>query len=356
MPAGAKSPGRFEGVGTTMRGWASLAIAGGLALFAAVSPASAQSRAQFIERFLGESLERLTGTGPNKPAARPKAVQPAHAPLLSVPLPRLRPDTAALGFLPDATSATVAVPIEEMARPVSEEPAHVEDSGVETGGIAVPMPRLRARVAAATAAALADIPPNADAPPLVPLSELVEPPPAAQSTCGISLAMLGVSAAPLEEVDGSGACGMDAPVEVASLSGGGIDLSGETIIECRLAETFARWMDETVNPIAATMLNGKVTGLRVAASYACRGRNNVEGAKLSEHGKGNAIDISAFEIDGKWLAVGKTAGVEQEFVQAVRHSACGPFKTVLGPGSDAYHSDHLHLDLAERRNGGTYCR
>lgn len=333
-----------QGLWRRMRGVASIAIAGGLVL-AAVVPAAAQSRAQFIERFLGESLERLTGTGPSRTQpqteVRPKNVQPADTPLLAVPLPHLRPDDgpspdAPLGFLPDAASETVVVPTEDLV---------------------VPMPRLRMRGAAEAAAAeLAAVPPDLTKASPVPLSELIEPPPAAQSTCGVSLAMLGVNATPLAELDGSGACGINAPVEVASLDGGGIGLSGETIIECRLAETFARWMDETVEPLAGTMLNGKVTGLRIAASYACRGRNNVAGARLSEHGKGNAIDISAFEIDGKWLTVGKTNGVEQDFVEAVRHSACGPFKTVLGPGSDAYHSDHLHLDLAERRNGGTYCR
>ena len=322
-----------------MRRWASAAIAAGM-LCGSIAPGAAQTPAQFIERFLDQGLERLTNPGATKPARKPKSVQPAYTPLLAVPLPHLRPDAAAaeaaLGFVPDAAVETVVVPTEDLP---------------------MPMPRLRERSPADTAAAaLAAVPPDPDAAPLVPLSELIEPPPAAQSTCGISLAMLGVEASPLEEVDGNGACGMDAPVEVASLEGGAIDLSGETIIECRLAEAFAVWMDETVTPLAETMLNGRVTGLRIAASYACRGRNNVAGATLSEHGKGNAIDISAFAIDGKWLAIGKTSGVEEDFVQAARHSACGPFKTVLGPGSDAYHSDHLHLDLAERRNASTYCR
>ena len=325
-----------------MRGWGAIAIAAGVVISAA-APAAAQTPAQFVERFLGENLERLTGTGPStsRPAAKPKTVQPADTPLLAVPLPHLRPEgeapEAALGFLPDAATETVVVPTEDLA---------------------VPMPRLRTRSAAEAAAAeLAAIPPDPKAPPLLPLSELTEPPPAAQSTCGISLAMLGVIATPLQEVDGSGACGMTAPVEVASLDGGAIDISGEAVVNCHLAETFARWMDDTVDPLARKILKGQVTGVRVAAGYACRGRNNIAGARLSEHGKGNAIDIAAFEIDGEtWVAVGKADGAGREFLQAVRKSACGPFKTVLGPGSDAYHSDHLHLDLAQRRNGSTYCR
>jgi len=30
--------------------------------------------------------------------------------------------------------------------------------------------------------------------------------------------------------------------------------------------------------------------------------------------------------------------------------------TVLGPGSDGYHEEHIHLDLAERHNGYRICQ
>lgn len=46
----------------------------------------------------------------------------------------------------------------------------------------------------------------------------------------------------------------------------------------------------------------------------------------------------------------------QAFLDAVRSAACGPFKTVLGPGTDADHATHFHFDMAARRNGATYCR
>lgn len=37
-----------------------------------------------------------------------------------------------------------------------------------------------------------------------------------------------------------------------------------------------------------------------------------------------------------------------------RKGACGTFNTVLGPGSDRFHRDHLHFDTARGR--GPYCR
>ena len=40
----------------------------------------------------------------------------------------------------------------------------------------------------------------------------------------------------------------------------------------------------------------------------------------------------------------------------VLRSVCSRFSTVLGPGSDGYHEDHIHLDLMERRNNYRICQ
>jgi hypothetical protein len=193
------------------------------------------------------------------------------------------------------------------------------------------------------------------------VAPLAKPPPAARSTCGISLAKLGVEAKPIAPIS-EGVCGIPEPVAVAALDGGAIDLTAKAIIGCQLAETFANWLEDDVQPAARELLGGDVVGLRVAASYACRTRNGVPGAKLSEHAHGNAIDISAFNVAGRgWIEVGGIHGLgEARFLGTIRKSACGPFKTVLGPGSDANHSNHFHLDLAQRskrgRSRGLYCQ
>ena len=119
-------------------------------------------------------------------------------------------------------------------------------------------------------------------------------------------------------------------------------------------------MRDEVQPTAERTLHGRVTGIRVAASYACRTRNSIPGAKLSEHAHGNAIDISAFEVSGVgWVDVGHThrSSPRSRFLADVRKSACGPFTTVLGPGSDSYHSTHFHLDVIRRGKNGSslYC-
>lgn len=320
-----------------MRGLVALALTAGVAWSAAL-PAAAQNPAEMVQRLLQPKLEELGLIDKPATAPAPETTQPADTPLLAVPLPHLRPGDAPpspetpLGFLPDPTE-TIVVPTDDLP----------------------PMPRLRERIADDPSAALAAVPPDPSAAPLVPLDELAKPPPAAQSTCGVSLAMLGVTATPLDPVD-KGACGMTAPVEVAALDGGAVDINGEAVVNCSMAEAFATFMDGTVGPIADRLLKAPVTGIRVAAGYNCRSRNNIPGAQLSEHATGNAIDIAAFEVEGLWITVGKAEGEDGEFLAAVRKAACGPFKTVLGPGSDAYHGDHFHLDLAHRRNGSEYCR
>jgi hypothetical protein len=194
-----------------------------------------------------------------------------------------------------------------------------------------------------------------------PLPPLVKPPPAAQSTCGSALAKLGVEAKPITPIH-EGACGVSEPVAVAALGGGAIDLTTKAIVGCQLAEAFANWLEDDVQPAARELLGGEVVGMRVAASYVCRTRNGVAGAKLSEHARGNAIDISAFDVAGRgWFEVGGIHGLaEVRFLRRIRKSACGPFKTVLGPGSDASHSNHFHFDLAQRNSRGPsrglYCR
>ena len=103
-----------------------------------------------------------------------------------------------------------------------------------------------------------------------------------------------------------------------------------------------------VAPAALTYLGSELKGLRIASSFQCRRRNNLSSGKISEHAKGNAIDISAFRLaDGRTVTVAdgwKAQGTEKEFLLHVRKAACDRFLTVLSPEGDGYHQDHLHLD------------
>jgi hypothetical protein len=141
---------------------------------------------------------------------------------------------------------------------------------------------------------------------------------------------------------------------------GSVNFSQPATLNCGMAEPLRGWIEDTVQPAAQRTFGESVVGVDVAASYACRPRNNQRGAKMSEHGYGNAIDIAAFTLEsGRKVTVldgWRGSGDEQKFLHHVHGEACGEFHTVLGPKADRNHRDHIHLDLQNRRSGSTYCR
>ncbi len=150
-------------------------------------------------------------------------------------------------------------------------------------------------------------------------------------------------------------CGVAQPIKVRAVAG--IPLSTEAIMDCTTAKAMARWVDNGVLP-AFKSYKGGVTGINVAAHYSCRTRNNQPGAKISEHGKGRAVDVSGFKMgDGSTVTVlnGWNAKGDGRRLRKVHKAACGPFGTVLGPDADRYHKDHFHFDTAQYRSG-SYCR
>ena len=103
-------------------------------------------------------------------------------------------------------------------------------------------------------------------------------------------------------------------------------------------------------------LGSTISDLDNFDSFECRGRNRVVGAQLSEHGRANALDVRAFKLaNGRSISLTDRT-VPRELRETVLHSVCARFSTVLGPGSDWYHEDHIHLDLMERRNNYRICQ
>lgn len=120
---------------------------------------------------------------------------------------------------------------------------------------------------------------------------------------------------------------------------------------------FHRWIEEGAKP-ALEGKGGGLAALQVAAHYACRTRNNQPGGRISEHGRGRAIDISAFVLqNGQRITVlhGWRSAQNGTALREMHRAACGPFGTVLGPNSDRFHQDHFHFDTARYRSG-PYCR
>ena len=169
------------------------------------------------------------------------------------------------------------------------------------------------------------------------------------SVCGLP-GVKGATLAPITaKVSG---CGVAEPVKVTEVAG--IRLSQAAIMDCTTAAALHTWVERGVKP---NFRKTPVVELKVAGHYVCRTRNHKKGAKISEHGKGRAIDISGFTLaNGKTISILKGwRGDYGKAIRAAHKAACGPFGTTLGPGSDGYHEDHLHFDTARYRKGA-YCR
>ncbi|MGO9702382.1 MAG: extensin family protein [Xanthobacteraceae bacterium] len=127
-------------------------------------------------------------------------------------------------------------------------------------------------------------------------------------------------------------------------------------LRCAMAEQVARWVREDVAPAAQAIAGAVLRRLDNLDSYECRSQNRIRGARLSEHGRANAFDVGAFRVaDGRVLGL-TDIKVAKTWREALRTSACARFATVLGPGSDGYHEEHVHLDLAEHHNGFKMCQ
>lgn len=304
-----------------------------------------------------------------QPATAAEAIE-----ILVVPTPRLRPAAVAsrqdpeplalmhpdegrkvLSYPPEepVQAATITAPAPE-PEPTVADPAPTERVGRLNEPVAPELPD-------AADDSLAEIPlPRPRGTPPPPGTRVAslpsDPEKLTGGSCKARLTSIGAVAVTAPRIS-QGACGIQQPIKVSGL-GDGVTLTQTATLNCETAEALADFTREVIDPAARQYLNGRLTGLRIAASYSCRSRNSVKGARLSEHASGNAVDISAFRIDGVgWVVVGQAKNLgARRFMAAVRKAACGPFKTVLGPGSDGYHKDHLHFDLAKRRNGSTYCR
>ncbi len=156
------------------------------------------------------------------------------------------------------------------------------------------------------------------------------------------------------ESDASG-CALPWPVTVSGL-GAGIALDPPATLNCETAEATARFAQQVVAGETRAAFSVDLKSVRQVSGYVCRPRAGLE--KLSEHAFGNAIDFGAFVLeDGREIAVARSENLStSRFLARVRQAACGPFTTVLGPGTDEAHADHFHFDLAPRRPGSTYCR
>jgi hypothetical protein len=184
------------------------------------------------------------------------------------------------------------------------------------------------------------------------------PPPPARFACRADLRKLGVKfeeRAPL--FDRAAGCSVPNPIAVSALSSS-VKIGPKAVMNCALADELAHFIKETASPLAEKIFGSPIVSIRQASAYVCRDRHGT--SRISEHAFGNAVDIAEFVLeDGAAIEVkdyGDSDPKRTAFLNGVRKAACGPFRTVLGPGADADHSLHFHFDLEPRKSKSAFCQ
>lgn len=166
---------------------------------------------------------------------------------------------------------------------------------------------------------------------------------------------------PARQIDGPGICGLEYPFKVGALLDGRVRLNSAYTLGCPMIAQLNAWVSEIVQPAARARFGEEVAGIAAMGAYSCRTINNQPGGRISEHAFGNAIDIGGFRLaDGREISIvqdwWRGDAQTRAFLQDVHAGACGHFTTVLGPGSNLFHYNHIHLDLALHGNSASGLR
>ena len=158
----------------------------------------------------------------------------------------------------------------------------------------------------------------------------------------------------LSAISGPGICGAEHPFKVSAFAGGTVSLNSDATLDCPMLSALEQWITETVQPAAQARYGQAVVQVQTMGSYGCRSINHQAGARLSEHAFANALDIGGFRLaDGREINVQhgwRGDPADSAFLHDVQAGACAIFTTVLAPGSDAHHYNHIHADLAQHGN------
>lgn len=155
-----------------------------------------------------------------------------------------------------------------------------------------------------------------------------------------------------------GSCSIADAVELLSVDTGvdRIEFQQKPVMACDFAALLGRWTGEIAGPVIAAYTGQQLGAVVTGPGIVCRNRVGGANTKISEHAKGNAIDVTAFRLSGKRSVRigGELSGSEKQALTALRTSACGYFTTVLGPGANSAHNHHFHFDFAKRGKSYNY--
>ncbi len=174
------------------------------------------------------------------------------------------------------------------------------------------------------------------------------------SACLLNLNRIAVASPAPQPEAADPACRIPQPVTLKSTKGPfPVSFASGLTLDCSFALKTADFVANILQPLARHHVGAPISQLRSGEGFVCRRRNNAKSGKLSEHAFGGALDIVGFDFAGKSrLDIGPPRLMNPEqaaFFKAARLASCGTFTTVLGPGTNAAHARHLHLDLARSK-------
>jgi hypothetical protein len=293
-----------------------------------------------------------------EPAAARRHSQNLWGDLFGEPRPRPRRAAAIPPSIPLPKSRPADAPVIEPERPVAAKPAPAATDKVAERATP-PLPKPRPADAPVTEpegpAAAKPAPAAADKPAEQASSPPVPPPP---SACRLALTDAIAIAPSIPDIKGPGECGAEDVVRLEAVvlpDKRRVSIKPAAILRCAMATEIANWIRTDMAPLAAS-LGTVISDLNNLDSFECRGRNGIAGAKMSEHGRANALDVHDLKLANGQSISFTDRTVPREVRETVLHSMCARFTTVLGPGSDGYHEDHIHLDLMERHNNYKICQ
>ncbi|SCB56264.1 Uncharacterized conserved protein [Rhizobium aethiopicum] len=184
--------------------------------------------------------------------------------------------------------------------------------------------------------------------------------PASELACRRELKRMGVLFDEKPPISNGPACQVPYPVSLKGLSGN-IGVKPAVTLNCQVTLAFAKWVKNELAPSARYRYWSGIRTIQPLGGYSCRRMNNSRQRynPMSEHARGNAIDVGKFVLKNGHAIDVRKKGLfslrEGRLLKAVRSDSCRYFNTVLGPGSNPEHWNHFHFDLRSRKSGKVYC-
>jgi hypothetical protein len=179
------------------------------------------------------------------------------------------------------------------------------------------------------------------------------------SACRLRLTAARAIAPSVDRIDGPEGCGSADLVRLEAVmlpNKDRVQIAPPAVLRCDMAEAVADWVRDDLARLGTLSFGSQLRSVRNYAAYHCRSRNNIVGGVASEHGTGNALDVGSITLVNGTTIDPTDLKVSRDFRERWKKSACARFSTVLGPGSDGYHENHIHLDSKERQNGYRICQ